>query len=134
MILIILLLTLSLNNKLKEPWEQLKYRVDVSLIIPMNFSPQYKRRLADIKLDSEGFKDLSIYLDLVNTKKEIINYGLEKSKNIFITEMKKAVNILQSQLKIKLTKNYAFEDQTIKQIGINYWDKTKIGTKCEIKT
>ena len=140
--LLFLLFTLSLCNVPKKPWELRKCRVDDSLIKTMNpsqvadgdpNSPEYKRRLSDIKLDKEGFKNFSIYLDLVNIEKEIEEYGLQSSKNIFIDGMQKAVNTLQSLLKVKLTQNYVFYDETIESVGVKYWNKNLIGTEMRNK-
>ena len=41
--------------------------------------------------------------------------------------MKKAIETLESLLRVKETGCYFFTDEDIKDIDINYWDKTKIG-------
>ena len=83
----------------------------------------------DRRLDDEDeFKDFNIYLDLINIKKDIEKYNLKEYENLFIDSLTKAVETLESLLKIKkLKKAYIFEDQDIKNILIEDWNKTLIG-------
>lgn len=82
-------------------------------------------------LDSNGFKDFNIYLDLVNFEHEAGVYDISvEVKEIFIKGMQKAVETLKSLLRVKqLENNYYFTDEQIIQLGINYWNKTNIGTE-----
>ena len=91
-------------------------------------SPEYQRRLETI--DEDGFKNFSIHLDLYNFEDEIIKYKLNNIRELFINGMNKAIKTLTSLLKVKSSKiNYLFNDEQIRDIGINNWDKDKIGNK-----
>jgi len=90
--------------------------------------PEYQRRLETI--DEDGFKKFNIYLDLYNFEDEIIKYKLNNIRELLINGMNKAINTLKSLLKVKSSKkNYLFSDEEILNIGINNWDKDKIGNK-----
>ena len=95
-------------------------------------SPEYQRRLDTI--DEDGFKNFSIYLDLYNFEDEIIKYKLNNIRELLINGMNKAIKTLTSLLKVKSSKyNYLFTDEQIKNIGINNWDKDKIGNKASLQ-
>ena len=86
-------------------------------------NPLYQRRL-----DSNGFKDFNIYLDLTNIEKGIIENNLIKYRNLFLNSFQKAIKTLESLLKVKPLKNkYYIEHQTIREMGIDYWDTSKFG-------
>ena len=98
--------------------------------IPINSKdPNYKRRL-----DSEGFKDFNIYFDFTNIEQEIKQYKLTNYKNIFVSSINKAIQTIQSLLKVKpLIYAYYIENKQIREMGINYWDKEKFGTLARQK-
>ena len=95
--------------------------------IPINYTSSfYRRRLQEI--DSDGYKNFSIYLDFENLKEEIKTYDLSIYQDFIISCMKKATNILISLLKVKsLTTGYYFPDASLKKNKINYWEKDKFG-------
>ena len=74
-----------------------------SLPIPASNILPYPKNLKNRRnLDSDGFKDFNIYLDLENFNHEADNYGInDNKKQILIKGMQKAVNILKSLLKVK---------------------------------
>ena len=80
-------------------------------------------------LDSDGFKDFNIFLDLNNFDDEIQKYNLQNKRDLFVKGMQKAIKTLQSLLKVKAPRNFIFYDEQIRDILINKWDKTKIGTE-----
>ena len=53
------------------------------------------------RLDSDGFKDLKIYIDLENLKSEIKQNNLTHYQELYINSMNKAVRALEKLLKIK---------------------------------
>ena len=81
--------------------------------------------------DSSEFKDFNIFLDLENIKKEITSNGLDKYTNIFISSMQKAVNTLQTLLKVKPLDStdgeYYVRDLDLQSLNISYWDRDKFG-------
>ena len=84
----------------------------------------------DRRLDNDdGFKNFNIYLDTYNLEEEMKEYNLSHYSNLFIDSMKKAIETLESLLRVKKTGCYYFTDEDIKDIGINYWNKTKIGNE-----
>ena len=91
--------------------------------------PLFFRKLDE--LDEDGFKQLNIYLDLVNIEQEIEDNELEEYKDIIINSMKKAKYIFETIIKIKIiNSDYNFKDEEIKGLKINNWDKNKFGTKA----
>ena len=83
----------------------------------------------NILLDSDGFKEYKIYLDLENFNHEAEQYGLTDKLYMFQSGMQSAVRILKTLLKVKPVKNYAFTNESLTNISINYWDTSKIGTE-----
>ena len=80
------------------------------------------------KLNDDEFKDFHIYLDLINIKNDIKKFHLEEHEELFIDSLNKAVETLQSLLKVrKLKYGYSFTDEQIKNIKIDDWNKTMIG-------
>ena len=76
----------------------------------------------------DGFKNFSIYLDTVNIKSEMTNLGLEKYETLLLNAMNKAIETLQSLLKVKeLSEDFLFSDEDMAQLQIPYWDTTKLG-------
>ncbi len=89
----------------------------------------YKRRL-----DSDGFKDFNIYLDVKNVENDIKLNGLDSYHDLFINSMKKAVETIQALLKVRpLDKEYLFTDDHIKALNIKEWDRSKIGDAANLK-
>ena len=89
----------------------------------------FKRRL-----DPDGFKNFSIYIDLTNIEKEIQKYNLARYRNLFYSSFEKAIKTLQSLLKVKpLLYQYYFSDDSLEDMGIDYWDKTKFGSQAASK-
>ena len=82
------------------------------------------------RLDNDGFKKFNIYLDTLNLEEEMKEYNLTHYNSLFIDSMKKAIDTLESLLRVKFTYCYNFRDDDIKEISINYWDKTKIGDEA----
>ena len=91
-----------------------------------------KRRIQDET--SSEFKDFNIFLDLENIKKDITNNGLQSKMNIFISSMQKAVNTLQTLLKVKpldtTDGEYYIRDIDLQSLNISYWDKEKFGDEA----
>ena len=76
------------------------------------------------------FKDFHIHLDLYNFNEEIKQNNLTHLKDFFADGMKKAKDTLEYLLKVKDNELYGkamFSDLNLTNIGIYYWDKTKIG-------
>ena len=129
--IIILLLFFELNS------QDIIYRCGVNdekiPVIPANNfvtidqnHPAYKRRL-----NGEEFKDFHIYLDLVNIKNDIAKFGLTQNEQIYIESLTKAVKVLESLLKVKrLSAGFKFTDEQIKNIKIDDWNKTVVGTNA----
>ena len=86
------------------------------------------------KLDNsdDNFKDFHIYLDLINIKKGIQKFHLEKYEELFINSLNKVVSTLESLLKVKRLENsYTFSDEDIiTNLDIEDWNKTMIGTNA----
>ena len=102
------------------------YNMNLSNIVKSSKSTKNKRLL-----DENGYKNSSIFLDTKNLEKEYNNYGLQAftSLTILVNSMSRAVQTLQSLLKVRQTENYAFDDTALTSISINDWDETKIGSK-----
>ena len=89
------ILFLSLSLKIfqiifsKENQTMYRCGVDDKKIIPMpstNFIPIKKDKR---KLSNDDFKDFNIFLDLINIKKGIIKYKLEKYQDLLINSLNK---------------------------------------------
>lgn len=99
--------------------------VPLNSVAPLNKKNlKYKRTL-----DSDGFKEFNIFLDLKNFDDEIKKYNLENKRELYVKGMQKAIKTLQSLLKIKEPKNYVFNDEDLRDILIFYWDKKKLEVK-----
>ena len=84
------------------------------------------------KLNEEQFKDFNIYLDLINIKRGIIKYNLQKYEELFISSLNKAVETLQKLLKVKrFDKGYMFDEEDILLMGIEDWNKTIFGKSAK---
>ena len=94
--------------------------------------PNYKRTLDNI--DRDGFKDFHIFLDLYNFDYEIQLYNLTDKRELFVSGMTKAINTIESLLKVNSsqTDNFVFDDDQLTSILIYKWDKTKIGNNSTI--
>ena len=93
-------------------------------VAPLKSETKNKRAL-----NSNGFHDFNIFLDLKNFDDEIKKYKLEDIRELLVNGMQKAKKTLESLLQIKYTYNYVFYDEQLKYMSINNWDKTKIGTE-----
>ena len=84
----------------------------------------YKR-----SLNSDGFKNFSIYLDTKNIENDIKINNLDSYHDLFINSMKNAINTIQSLLRVKpLVTEYQFTSKTLREdLNIKEWDKTKFG-------
>ena len=83
------------------------------------------------KLSDSNFKDFNIYLDLINIKNDIIKFHLEQYEELFINSLNKAVETLETLLKVKAPEaNYTFTDQQILNINISDWNKSMIGSNA----
>ena len=81
------------------------------------------------KLDNSDFKDFHIYLDLINIKNDIRKYHLEENEELFISSLQKAVETLESLLKVRVPKRITtFTDEEILNINITDWNKSMIGS------
>ena len=86
------------------------------------------RRRIEASTDEEGFQDFHIYLDLANIEKDIDDNKLSEQKEFFISSMKKAVEVLQSLLKVKpLQKDYQLSNANFGQLNIQAWNKSVFG-------
>ena len=139
-LILILLLFCQLNTQEEDVIYNYKCGVDLHDYIPKiaesipidEKSPLYRRRLENV--DKDGFKKFNIYLDLLNIEEEIKQYELTKYRNTFIDSMQKAINTLESLLKVKSNKyGYNFDDEEFLLSNITYWDKTKFGTEAKKK-
>ena len=104
-------------------------QLPLNAVVPSKKSNLKYRRT----LDSDGFKDFNIFLDLNNFDDEVKKYNLTEKRNFFVEGMQKAIKTLQSLLKVKTTKNYIFYDEDLQDILINKWDETKIGSEMAEK-
>ena len=92
-----------------------------------NNSPLYKRRLDNIGPD--GFKKFNIYLDIENIEEEMIQYNLTEYHDLFINSMYKAIQTLESLLRVKPSiENYNFKDDEIERLNIAKWNTSYFGT------
>ena len=93
--------------------------------------PNERDNIKNFALGSTGdFKDFNIYLDLENFNYEVSYYQLYAYQDLFLNGMKRAINTIQSLLKVKpVSKNYQYSDNEISSFGIHKWDKTKIGNE-----
>ena len=81
--------------------------------------------------DTDEFKNFNIYLDLINIKKDIEKFHLQQYESLFIDSLNKAVETLESLLKVKkLKRGFIFKDEDIESIKIPYWNKSMIGTNA----
>ena len=124
-------------NKFKRKKEKLfkcnSDKLEPKPIKAKNFIPISKSIKDKRHLDSEGFKDFNIYLDLFNFNHEVELYNIENyRKEIFIQGMKKAVETIKTLLKVKApTTNFLLSDEDIKQFSIKYWNKSNIGSEMK---
>ena len=95
---------------------------------PKNFT--YKRILDPV--DSEGFKKFNIYLDLVNLEEEIKQYNLTKYRDLFVEGIKKAVNTLQSLLRVKPPTGRIDLTNFVQKENISYWNSSILGNIAKI--
>ena len=104
-----------------------------------NPTPFYPQTIAPLKednkkykrlLDSDGFKDFNIYLDLNNFNEEVKKYKLNDKRDIFVSGMQKAIKTLQSLLRVKQVQNFVFPDELLIKYQIYKWDETKCGSKA----
>ena len=91
---------------------------------PINKTNNLRKR----KLDSDGFHDFHIYLDVKNIERDIRSNGLDEYHDLFIKSMEKAVKTIESLLKVKpLDKEYFFSNANIESLNIRDWDKSVVG-------
>ena len=127
------LLLFSLFQILNSQDNQIFYRCGVD---DDNFQPLPATNFVPIeedkrKLNDDEFKDFHIYLDLINIKNDIKKFHLEEYEELFVDSLNKAVETLQSLLKVrKLKDGYSFSDEQIKNIYIDDWNKTMIGSNA----
>ena len=90
-----------------------------------------RRRRIDEETDSDGFRALNIYLDLENIKYGITQNGLEAHQEVIISSMEKAVNTLETLLKVKpLQMPYALTNENFGQMGIEKWNTEYFGDEA----
>ena len=101
-------------------------------IIIKNDGTEKKRRT-----EQPEFKDFNIVLDLENVKSDIQKYGLEYQMDFYISSMTKAVETLKTLLKVKPLETeyggYYVNDDSLKMLNIQAWDKTKFGNEAIAK-
>ena len=94
--------------------------------------PLYLRQLEEA--DEDGFKKFNIYIDTINIEEEIDkNEDLNDYdyKEMIINSLNKAKSVFETLLKVKvLDYDYYFKDEEIKQLNINNWNKTILGTSA----
>ena len=133
-IYLILYLSIIFYNKAEED-SNIIYRCGEDDFNPIPLSPDNITPLKEDEqkfkrlLDSDGFKDFNIYLDLLNFDDEIGKYNLQDTKDLFVSGMKKAIKTLQSLLKVKPILNYVFDDKNLTDIKINNWNKSMNGSE-----
>ena len=94
--------------------------------IPFNEKDSsFKRRM-----DSDGFKDFKIYLDLANLDIEIEQNNLTHYRDIYINSMNKAAKTLEKLIRVKPFRGGIYlTDEILKSFGIVKWDETKFGNE-----
>ena len=81
--------------------------------------------------EENDFKDFHIYLDLININNDIVKYHLEQYEELFIDSLNKVVKTLETLLKVKkLDYFYSFTDEQIRDIDIEDWNKTVVGSEA----
>jgi len=94
-------------------------------------SQKKEDNLKSYNLVDNVFKDFNINIDLYNFYDEIVTYGLTDKKEFFENAIMKVKQTFEKILKVKqVTNNYVIDDETIRGLKINNWDKTKIGTEA----
>ena len=90
-----------------------------------------KRRIDN--LNCEQFKKFNIYLDLENIKQEIINYNLERYRELFISSLENAAKTLEKLLMVEnCSLPFDFSDDDIEDnINIATWNKSMFGTNAK---
>ena len=87
-----------------------------------------QRRRIEVETDSDGFRDINIYLDLENIKYGITQNGLEDYQDTIISSMEKAVSTLKTLLKVKpLQVPYRLTDDNFVKLGIEKWNTDLFG-------
>ena len=87
-----------------------------------------QRRRIEVETDSDGFRDINIYLDLENIKYGITQNGLEDYQDTIISSMEKAVSTLKTLLKVKpLQVPYRLTDDNFVKLGIKKWNTALFG-------
>ena len=130
--LCIILLTLLIFQIIncKENREFYRCGVDDEEIIPLPATDIVKEK-DNRRLDDGDFGDFNIYLDLINIKKDIIKFHLEEYQELFIDSLNKAVETLESLLKVKkYDYGFKFNDEQMRNILIEDWNKTIIGSNA----
>ena len=126
--LCIILLTLLIFQIIncQENREFYRCGVDDEEIIPLPATDIVKEK-DNRRLNDGGFGDFNIYLDLINIKKDIIKFHLEEYQELFIDSLNKAVETLESLLKVKkYDYGFKFNDEQMRKILIEDWNKTII--------
>ena len=99
--------------------------------IPLEGGPLTNQVLLKRKLDSDGFKDFKIYFDPTNLKNDLQKQKMTEYQEFFLNSIQKAIETLQKLLKVKpLEQDYCLNDENIKNIEIDDWDKEKFGTNA----
>ena len=130
--IIILALSIIQIIHCQENREFYRCGVDDEEIIPLPATNIVPMEKDNRRLDDGDFGDFNIYLDLINIKNDIIKYHLEDYQDLFIDSLNKAVETLESLLKVKkFEKGFIFSDEQITNIGIKDWNKTLIGTNAK---
>ena len=81
--------------------------------------------------EENDFKDFLIYLDLININNDIVKYHLEQYEELFIDSLNKVVKTLETLLEVKkLDYFYSFTDEQIRDIDIEDWNKTVVGSEA----
>ena len=135
--LICLILNLSLINSkqiIGEIFPKFRCTVDeheLNIKYAEAISQKKEDNLKSYNLVDNGFKDFNINIDLYNFYDEIVTYELTDKKEFFENAIMKVKKTFEKILKVKqVTNNYVIDDETIRGLKINNWDKTKIGTEA----
>ena len=142
LILLLLLIFLTSNNcEFNQPLFKCQHdnnldRNPIPNVITKLSSKQKEERRRRIsgETDSDGFRDLNIYLDLENIKHGITQNGLEAHQEVIISSMEKAVSTLETLLKVKpLQVPYALSNENFVQLGIEKWNTDLFGNEANKK-
>ena len=137
--LLLIFLAITINCNFEQPLYKCQHKDERNPLpnVVSKLSTKQKeeqRRRIEVETDSDGFRDLNIYLDLENIKKDIDENGLEDYKEELLSSIEKAVQTLESLLKVKpLQKPYALSNKNFEELGIQAWNTEIFGDEANEK-